>query len=1083
MLAGAVLFRDETQEPHGMRRPVSRAAWVGLAAAVVVTALLGVYVAKGLGGRKPAMRGVEPLVAVQTDGRSIDARITGGFPWVPLDSVERSGAGPRTTPRYELYAAAAEVEKDAKASPTPENRHALGVARLVVGDIDDAIALLRSVVRDAPSKAKPSSDLGAALLARGEMKGRPDDLIEALSVIEKALESEPTLREGLFNRAVALEKLHLDEQAETAWTDYLARGAEPGWADEARERIEKLRKARESSEWDPDRERIEAAVASGDAATVAEVVARRTQETRYWIQDGLLVSWARAANEGREAEAETALALARTLSAALFEATGDRMMPDVVAAVGTTSRRETLIRGYLAYASGVERYDRFETKAARPFFEEAESALDAAGNPLALFVSYAVARCQNYDEDRERATLRLTRVLPEAERRGYLALIAHVCWLRGLSEGNASRLGDSIVSYRTSLRLFERIHEEEHAAWVSALLAEDLGFLGDEPASQRHLMDALSRLPRVRAAWRRIGIFMHAALGAARIGFSDVAIRFEDAAVDIAGNRGDATDIADSLQRRASIATDLRRLDEARVDVEDAKAWAARATGAGDRSRLDAELRYTEGRLARLEKDPERAIALLSESIDYFSGRRFDVRLPELHLERGRASRARGEVASAERDLQAGIALLETHRADVLHGAQRVSYFDTAHALFDEIMSLEISRGRPDSALAALERGKTRDLLDRWQHAPRMEVETLPGEVPKGVAVIAYGILPDRLLVWAVSNGSRQFTEEAIRAEDLSELVREFREELESSKEEGPPEAAERLYDVLIHPVAARIAGVGTLVFVPDEILHAVPFAALADGKTSRFLVQDHPVVVAPSIALFLHATRSGSKHDRSTPLSILAVGDPAFDAAAFPSLPRLPAAADEAKRIARLYSEAVVLTGEEATRAVFLQEIGRQSVVHFAGHALTNDADLLRSRLLLAADPERDDSGALFAEELYDRTFGRVNLVVLAGCATASGRISRGEGPLSLARPFLAGGVPAVLATLWEIEDVPSAELLTMFHKGIVAGQAPEAALREAQIRMIESPDRALRAPTAWAGFTVAGGAFTRLRDAAKEG
>ena len=95
----------------------------------------------------------------------------------------------------------------------------------------------------------------------------------------------------------------------------------------------------------------------------------------------------------------------------------------------------------------------------------------------------------------------------------------------------------------------------------------------------------------------------------------------------------------------------------------------------------------------------------------------------------------------------------------------------------------------------------------------------------------------------------------------------------------------------------------------------------------------------------------------------------------------------------------------------------------------------------------------------------------MLAACSTASGRISRGEGPLSLARPFLAGGVPAVLATMWEIEDAPSSNLLTAFHRQIAAGRPPEEALRDAQVALIEGSDAALRAPRSWAAFQIAGG------------
>jgi len=359
---------------------------------------------------------------------------------------------------------------------------------------------------------------------------------------------------------------------------------------------------------------------------------------------------------------------------------------------------------------------------------------------------------------------------------------------------------------------------------------------------------------------------------------------------------------------------------------------------------------------------------------------------------------------------------------------------------------------------------------DGWPTPQAPAVDKLQSLIPEGVAVVAYGVLPDRLLFWTLSHGSRDFAEKPIDAQGLSQLVTRFREEFQDANVDVRPDA-ERLYAVLIDPVSPHLSGFGTVVFIPDAILHAVPFAALTDAKTNRFLVEDHAIVVAPSIALFLRASESRGATDPVARPTLLAIGDPAFDSTAFPYLPRLSGAAAEAKRVAGLYPDAVLLTGTEATRSIFLAELGRHTVVHIASHALTNDSDPLRSRLLFTPDPEHGDSGTLFAEELYGAPFGKVRLVVLAACSTASGRISRGEGPLSIARPFLAGGVPSVLATMWEIEDSSSTELLTAFHREIAAGRPPEEALRDAQVAMIEGTDPALRAPRTWAAFQLAGG------------
>src|SRR5262249_17445780 len=117
------------------------------------------------------------------------------------------------------------------------------------------------------------------------------------------------------------------------------------------------------------------------------------------------------------------------------------------------------------------------------------------------------------------------------------------------------------------------------------------------------------------------------------------------------------------------------------------------------------------------------------------------------------------------------------------------------------------------------------------------------------------------------------------------------------------------------------------------------------------------------------------------------------------------------------------------------------------------------------------NDSGALHAYELYGRRFARTRLVVLAACRTASGRRARGEGIASLARPFLAAGVPAVIASLWNADDRAATQLFTIFHERRIAGEDSVAALRSAQLSLLNSSDTALRSPAMWASFVLLGG------------
>jgi CHAT domain-containing protein len=110
-----------------------------------------------------------------------------------------------------------------------------------------------------------------------------------------------------------------------------------------------------------------------------------------------------------------------------------------------------------------------------------------------------------------------------------------------------------------------------------------------------------------------------------------------------------------------------------------------------------------------------------------------------------------------------------------------------------------------------------------------------------------------------------------------------------------------------------------------------------------------------------------------------------------------------------------------------------------------------------------------LFADEIARAHFDRTRVVVLASCEGAAGRAVDGEGVLSIARAFFAAGVPAVIASLWPVRD-DTEPFLATFHRELRARRGPAAALRAAQLKVLEY--RGADAPLLeWAGFLAFGG------------
>ena len=112
-----------------------------------------------------------------------------------------------------------------------------------------------------------------------------------------------------------------------------------------------------------------------------------------------------------------------------------------------------------------------------------------------------------------------------------------------------------------------------------------------------------------------------------------------------------------------------------------------------------------------------------------------------------------------------------------------------------------------------------------------------------------------------------------------------------------------------------------------------------------------------------------------------------------------------------------------------------------------------------------------LYAFEIEHHALPQARLVVLAACGTAAGEASRLEGALSIARPFLAAGVPAVVASLWDADDTTSRRFFVAFHRNLLAVGDPATALRQTQLGFLRERDVTLTHPSAglassaWAG------------------
>jgi CHAT domain-containing protein len=169
--------------------------------------------------------------------------------------------------------------------------------------------------------------------------------------------------------------------------------------------------------------------------------------------------------------------------------------------------------------------------------------------------------------------------------------------------------------------------------------------------------------------------------------------------------------------------------------------------------------------------------------------------------------------------------------------------------------------------------------------------------------------------------------------------------------------------------------------------------------------------------------------------------------------------------------SERLIAKGFDASRARATDPaLSRYRIIHFATHGiLDRDNPELSAIVLSLVDRQgRPQDGYLRLHDIYNLNLP-AELVVLSACDTGLGKEFKGEGLIGLTRGFMYAGAARVMASLWKVEDEPTAKLMRHFYRHMLrGGLPPAAALRQAQIALWQ--DTEWRAPYFWAAFVIQG-------------
>ncbi|HEV8238717.1 MAG TPA: CHAT domain-containing protein [Thermoanaerobaculia bacterium] len=953
-----------------------------------------------------------------------------------------------------LRQAAAAIEADLDRARTSSTLGAAASLQLYLHRPAEALALLDEAAALRGADPRLVVDRAAAVLELDGSRpgGAADELAATAELMDRPPLGDPELAaRWRYNHALLLERLGL----ETAAADDLRAVTGGGeLAPLAAEGVARLQAAAASSRWDAgDRQLLANALARDDAAAVSRLVDRWPLAAATQVEETILAEVAGNADRLRQAEL-IATALARR---------GDPFLSEVVAGLRADPSPD-LRAAHADYgrARALEHAGKYEQ--ALPLFTDAAGAFTHRRSPFRWLASHGLATCL-YRTQRPAAGLELLRSSLHAAPKRYHHVQARLEWLAGIFE---SVLGDpaaSLDEYSRAFALYRDDKNDEGMARLEMLTAEGWWTLGEWRQAWRHRRQALARLRRVADPQLQRTILDEAADASGGDGFLALAGMLQDSVVESARTAHNDYALPVALAQRAHISLRRRLWAAATADLAAARGGVEAIAAGKYRQNIDASVAMVEAE-ALARNEPQQAIRKLAAATVFYEESNNWVPLRTAAMLTASCYLRLGDHAAALEALKRAEALGERVRRQSPSERVRAALDNGSQQLYGELVRLALDRGGDAGIAEAFdysELSRARRLADSLG-ASQVELSDLSRALPAGTAMVVYEDLGSALVAFVV-RADRDPAVVTLDRQGLTADVALVRRSLAGRSADVPwKQGLASLWRRLVAPLEPRLGGISSLVVVPHRELVTVPFAALFDPRRQRYLIEDYRLQIAPSATAFVNAL--AQSRQRQGPPAVLAVaaGESSGDLASV--LPRLPRANAAARAVAARYPHADLLIGAAATRDAFLSAAARSTIIHFDGHSVASAVDPSLSFLALTASKE--DAGILYAQDIAKQRWPSAQLVFLASCHTAQGRSDDAEGIQGLARAFLAAGVPAVIGTLWDVDDRLAETVSLRFHEHYATGSDAASALRSALLSVLANERQA---PPAWAAFEVIGG------------
>jgi len=426
--------------------------------------------------------------------------------------------------------------------------------------------------------------------------------------------------------------------------------------------------------------------------------------------------------------------------------------------------------------------------------------------------------------------------------------------------------------------------------------------------------------------------------------------------------------------------------------------------------------------------------------------------------------------AKAEREFQESLDTIEGVRTSVQAEELRLSFLSTAISIYSDYIEFLMRHGRVLDALQVAELSRARTLAEGLGTKPNSLSFPSQAFHPQALArrlnliLLFYWLGEDRSYLWVITPTKLSCLALPKQAE-IDPVVNAYRQTILEGRDVSSPsnDDGKKLYRMLLAPARELIPQNSRVVLLPAESLYGLNFETLiVPDPQPHYWIEDVTLTTASSLTLLEH---SRTQHDANEK-SLLLVGNTEQPSADFPLLPQAPA---EMQKIEHYFADSrrKVLEGRQATPSAYLSSSPeRYAYLHFVTHGTASHTRPLESAVILTKE---GDSYKLYARDIVTHPL-QAQLVTISACNGAGARAYAGEGLVGLSWAFLRAGAHNVIASLWEVSDASTPQLMDELYKGLSAGQDPASALRKAKLTLLHS-DTVFRKPFYWAQFQLYAG------------